>query len=434
MAHRAVSIMCRAMIHVLAVHLGRPELANERDMAKLRRLLAVAWRGNGLWTRAAHDELEFWLSVEFSKLRSRMAFDAVQGDFAEWVVRPTGDVVGSVRVYAADTSETGTGGGEFIRHGDVWRMLPGTKVYVRLKKNEIGTSSCLREVRGVRRMDLAIIDVDVWRAVVVCDAQASVYVLRRGSGIPELQREAAEAFKHQLALGRLLFYQWARRDGDIVEACDDASRLKDRHAFQTAPAVFWEATRIAEEVYGVAFHVDAMADMHNVMPGDSLCKLPFYSRWRDPHAHGTDALLQDWRRLLSWVNPPFALIPRVISLLKRQRAAAAVVVPLKSKAKWQWDADVHAAGVRRCTFDPKLPRFAMIGRGEGTRYAGMFGVVFFDFRAPADMTSGWASVPTARDLQRRGVERQADFERAGRPPKEAFAPREWGGGGGLREK
>ena len=422
-AHRAVSIMCRAMIHVLALHLGQPQLRSERDMHKLKRLLKVAWKGEAIWTVGANAELEFWLATKFRKLRSRMRFDAVRGDLAAWVVRPNGDVLHDIRLFAADTSETGTGGGEFVRHGSIWKMLPGSKTYVRLALSDIGTSSCLRECRGVRRMDVALIPDNVVRAVVVCDAQASVAVLERGSGIPELQAEAAAVFRRQLVAGRILFYQWARRNTDIIEACDDASRLVDAHAFQTAPALFEHAEAEALDLFGVTFHLDAMADLHNVQPGTSLCKLPFFSRWWGPHSSGLDAFAQDWTGLLSWVNPPFALVGRVIALLRDQSAVAAVVLPLMTKSHWNSTARMGAVGVRRVfEFDPNDARFAVLGRAEGTTYSGRFAVVFFDFRTGAQVErAGWRDVPTSQQYRLMGHRRQLNFDASGLQPTNAYS-------------
>ena len=49
-----------------------------------------------------------------------------------------------------------------------------------------------------------------------------------------------------------------------------------------------------------------MTDVHNVMPQ--------FSRWLGPRTSGVDALDQDWPGLVAWVNPPFALLERLIRL------------------------------------------------------------------------------------------------------------------------
>jgi hypothetical protein len=247
-AHRAVSIMCRKMIRLLAVHLGRPELVNERDMGKLKRLLKVAWKGSTRWDVGGESELVFWLDVRYTALRSRMRHDAVRGDIKAWVARPDGTVSSDIRVFAVDSSATGSGGGEFIRDGQLWRMVAGTGMFVRLRDDEVGVSSCMRECQGIDRLDLAVIPPQVSRAVCVCDAQASLAVMQRGSGIPALQAVAERVFRRQLRYGRILFYAWSSRDAAIIECCDDRSRLQDAHAFQAAPAGFWPANDWALEI------------------------------------------------------------------------------------------------------------------------------------------------------------------------------------------
>ena len=106
-AHRAVAIMCRAMIAVLAVALRVPELQLERDPRRLASLLKRAWRGIGVWTQQAHAELSFWLLVPLGKLMSHMRFDATASRLHAWVVRPDGSTISDARVLAVDTSDSG---------------------------------------------------------------------------------------------------------------------------------------------------------------------------------------------------------------------------------------------------------------------------------------------------------------------------------------
>jgi hypothetical protein len=257
---------------------------------------------------------------------------------------------------------------------------------------------------------MAAIPLNVTRAVVVCDAQASIAVLERGSSIPDLQQLAASVFRRQLRYGRILFFCWMARNELIVEACDDRSRLVDNHAFQSSKALFWRANEIAEELFGQDFQVDAMADMHNVMPGDSWVKLPHYSRWLGPHSCGVDALLQDWTRVVSWVNPPFSLLERVICLLRQQRAVAAVVLPKLSRARWSNRVLPGAEGVVKVwDFDPCRPEFAMRGRSAPQRYRSGYAVVFLDFRSKQDQLRPWRPLQGARELRLESNRMEADL-------------------------
>ena len=415
-AHRAVSIMCRGMIRILAVQLGKPELCEERNMARLKVLLKVAWRGSGPWTCVAESELRFWHGTEFRELRSRMRHDAVAADVRTWVAKPDGSVAADVRIFAVYSSETGSGGGEFIRDGSLWRMDGVTKIFVRLRDDEIGSSSCFRECKGVDHLDVAAIPAKVLRAVVVCDAMAAVSVLTRGSSIPELQELAAGVFRRQIELGRILFFCWASRDDAIIEACDDRSRFCDNHAFQTPPALFWRANELANKIFGQDFQVDAFADMHNVMPPDGSHKLPHFSRWLGPHTSGVDALGQDWSGLVLWANPPFPLLERLICALKAQRATAAVVVPRAARKPWSIWAETGAAGVAHVwPFDPRRQEFRMRGRTAPQRYRSGYAVVFFDFRSQRDKESPWRALPGARQLRLRS-EREAACALLNRTP------------------
>ena len=76
------------------------------------------------------------------------------------------------------------------------------------------------------------------------------------------------------------------------------------------------------------FTLDAFATLLNR-------QLPRYCSWRpDPESTFVDALQQDYRRETAWANPPFNLIGRFLSLLKRQRATAVVTVPVWPAQPW----------------------------------------------------------------------------------------------------
>ncbi|XP_044159551.1 uncharacterized protein LOC122944893 [Bufo gargarizans] len=64
-------------------------------------------------------------------------------------------------------------------------------------------------------------------------------------------------------------------------------------------------------------------------------QLPRYYSWRpDPHSEAVDALLQDWSGALLYAFPPFALIPRVLSQVRRQQAELVLVVPFWRPQTW----------------------------------------------------------------------------------------------------
>jgi hypothetical protein len=293
-AHRAVAIMCRSMISVLAVALRVPELQLERDPRRLATLLKRAWRGTGVWTQQAQAELGFWLLVPLSKLKSNMRFDASTSRLRAWVARPGGSLVSDAHVWAVDTSDSGSGGGELLRQGRLWHLRQGSSMFVRLRDDEIDTSSTMRELLGVMRLDLSVIPDDCSRAIVMCDSQAAVACLLRGSRVPKLNTIVARIFARQLGHGRVLFPVWVRRSEPQIVAVDAVSRTSVGCTLSTPPALFRKANAEAVRLWGRGLQLDAFADMHNAVPPGGRTRLPFFSQHRGPHSSGVDAFLQDW--------------------------------------------------------------------------------------------------------------------------------------------
>ena len=331
--HRAVAIMTRGLIRTLAVMLRIAMPRGVDDPKKLAYILKRIWGGVVLWTKEAHDDLLFWLSVCFAKLSSPISHDAWSRDITAWVVNPSsGKVASDVRVFAVDTSAYASGGGEFLRDGMLWRVK--NKMVVQLTEEEVLESSTYRELLGTDRLDLAVIPDTCKKAMVAMDAMASVQCMLHGSKVDALQRLVRRSFLRQLAHNRILFPLWVRRTDQILRLCDDFSRLVDLHKYAMPAATFWRANKLAIKVWGQGFQLDVCADMHNAQPGDADTKLPFFSRWCSPHSSGVDMFAQDWSTTTNWCNPPFAVIPRVLSLLRAQRATAAVVLPLQRDKWW----------------------------------------------------------------------------------------------------
>ena len=333
--HRSVAVMTRGLIRTLAVMLRVPELRGVDDPKRLSYLLRRVWGGVVLWTTEAHNDILFWRQVCFAQLSAPISHDANSADVASWVLNPsTGSVASDVSVFAVDTSNIASGGGEFIRDGQLWRVR--NKMVVQLRDDEIEESSTFRELTGTDRLDLAVIPDSCKKAVVGMDAMASVQCLLNGSRVEILQRIVRRIFLRQLQHNRILFPMWLRRSEDLLRTCDEFSRLVDLHKYALPAKTFWRANDIALKIWGRGFQLDVCADMHNVQPGDCTSKLPFFSRWCSPHSSGVDMFAQYWGATVNWCNPPFVVIPRVISLLRSQKATAAVVMPT-GKSEWWSD-------------------------------------------------------------------------------------------------
>ena len=62
---------------------------------------------------------------------------------------------------------------------------------------------------------------------------------------------------------------------------------------------------------------------------------PVYFSWRpDPYATATDAFLQDWSQGISFANPPWGLIGRVLSQAQAQNARLVLLAPVWKSQPW----------------------------------------------------------------------------------------------------
>ena len=60
----------------------------------------------------------------------------------------------------------------------------------------------------------------------------------------------------------------------------------------------------------------------------------FYSWKPQPEAQGSDALIQDWDQEGNYAFPPWILIPRVISKIKREKIQVCLVTPMFTSKTW----------------------------------------------------------------------------------------------------
>ena len=67
-----------------------------------------------------------------------------------------------------------------------------------------------------------------------------------------------------------------------------------------------------------------------------ITQLSVYNSWFwDPMSLGVDALAQnDWTYVNNIVNAPFALLPRVLEVIKAQKATATVIAPWWEEQIW----------------------------------------------------------------------------------------------------
>jgi len=114
--------------------------------------------------------------------------------------------------------------------------------------------------------------------------------------------------------------------GEDNNLADSLSRLNPMTEWQLNPAAF----KVIDNKWG-PHSVDRFASHHNHL-------LPRYnSRFHDPKAEATDALLQDWTKETNWINPPFRIIPLVVQKLINSPAKATLIVPYWPSAPWFTD-------------------------------------------------------------------------------------------------
>ena len=394
---RAVAIMARGMIQTIALMIRKAGVSKESDLQNLKYLLKRVWGGNVIWTALAQRELEFWLSIDFAGLSAPFSHDLLSEKLTAWVASPdSSELAPDVRIFAVDTSATMSGGGEFIRDGFLWKMKG--KMVARLSPSEVLKSSTFRELTGAERVDLTAVEDSCSKLLLPVDSQASISCLKRGSKVPELQAIVARIFANQLRCNRVLWPVWMRRSTKIIRMVDEVSRYVDRHVFSAAPQLFWRANSYAIKLWGRGFQVDTCADMHNVQPVNGCVKLPFFSRWPSPHSSGFDMFQQRWSSKVCWCNPPFALIPRVVALLKAQCACAAVVVPLGTKMNYGRQARLHGSGVRfMFSFSSELANWRPAGPAKNLSVGKRYAVLFFDF---VDPPHAFINLPSAELLSR----------------------------------
>ena len=105
--------------------------------------------------------------------------------------------------------------------------------------------------------------------------------------------------------------------GSLNWRADYLSRVRSTYEWRLHPNLF----KLLDRVWG-PHHIDRFGSITST-------QLPVYnSLYWDPHTSGIDALSQtDWGNMNNYVNPPFALIPKVLNIVKEQKAVATLIAP-----------------------------------------------------------------------------------------------------------
>jgi len=110
---------------------------------------------------------------------------------------------------------------------------------------------------------------------------------------------------------------------DNITADRESRSMKDRCDWMLNPWVFQQIHR-------------QMGPLQTDLFASRLTKqLPNFYSWRpDPEAIATDAFNQDWAQTRGFANPPWCLIARCLSQIKRQKARVVIITPLWASQPW----------------------------------------------------------------------------------------------------
>ena len=389
--HRAVSMMCRAMIRTLAEMLRAPRL-RYASKVDLRWLLKVTWRGCVTWSWDAHRELTFWSKVPWRSLWAPMGYDVLLAGVADSVKHArVADLQQDVIFIASDASDIAVGGGVFKPKG-CGNFSCKQFYHHTIRAGLRDAASALRELEGILDTLIAANPRRGSRVIAVVDNQSVFHILDHGSKIMALHDLAKFCFLYCLQRGIILQPIWQPRTSAIIKFCDGGSRIVDRFNYSAHPALFWEANRMAFKLWGSGFTFDRFASSEQVQPFDCELKLPFNSRFMQAYSQGADALSQQWCGHINWVNAPFSLVGQVIALMRTQGAVGAIMIPGISHQWWSRDLRRGAEGVScRLNFDRRDPRCCSVGSPEAPppSRSGV-SVVFVDYRMEG-ATDDWVS-------------------------------------------
>ena len=105
---------------------------------------------------------------------------------------------------------------------------------------------------------------------------------------------------------------------------DHLSRIKSTYEWKLHPGLF----NMVDAMWG-PHDIDRFASMMTSQLKE------YNSLFWDPLSSGVDALAQsDWNIKNNYVNPPFALIPKVLDIIQNQKAVATLIAPMWRGQPW----------------------------------------------------------------------------------------------------
>jgi len=163
------------------------------------------------------------------------------------------------------------------------------------------------------------------------DNQAVMAVVNKGTSRSPVLMELCRKIQQLVHELRIFWRATYIRSADNVDA-DGLSRVTD--------PTDWTISEDLWSEIGSRFGVPAVDRF--ATQSNRLC-VRYNSLYRDPASEG-NAFLVPWSTDLSWINPPWAVLSRVLSKIVREEAPAIVLLPLWKTAPW-WPLVVHHASI-----------------------------------------------------------------------------------------
>jgi len=185
------------------------------------------------------------------------------------------------------------------------------------------SSSTLRELHGFFHSLQSFAHALSNKSVqVFTDNSNIVTILEKGSTDLILNDLAIQIISFASSHNIVILPSWVPRAQN--QLADSITHLEDFHDWSIHPHIFF----VICQRWGKP-SIDRFASFSNhILPA-------FNSLYWCPGSCGIDALAQtDWTEHFSWCNPPFYLIPSVLSLLKRYHARAVLLIPFWPSRPW----------------------------------------------------------------------------------------------------
>jgi ribonuclease HI len=276
----------------------------------------ASWRSELPLTPMARSELELWLALPR---------DAFTRPIWRWASRPA-------LTLCTDASDHGYGAvlvdDSTLVSDYLPAASPGTEssTWAELTAVHLAVESLASRLSG-------------HEVTVYSDSQTTVRIINKGGSMkPHLHARALALLHRCIELQITLTAVWLPREANAL--ADALSRRPHASEWCLHPRLF-----DCVSYYFGGLTVDLFASA-------ATAQLPrFYSEYWCPGTRGLDAFRVDWSRSgRNWINAPFALLPRVLTKLYEDRAAAVVLVPIWPSRPWwpllcpdgaHWDAAVR---------------------------------------------------------------------------------------------